>query len=122
MATIRPCFCQASTIRILCSGDTRAYTEIRSRSFCSCSSLIASNSVPLTARSPGSKMPIFSAIAMAVTLWSPVIITGRMPARRAVNTAGRDSGRGGSIIAAMPRKTKPCSSSRLQAQVSATGR
>ena len=30
MATMRPLFCQASTMRILCSGETLAYTEIRS--------------------------------------------------------------------------------------------
>ena len=47
---------------------------------------------------------------MAVTLWSPVIITGRMPACLALATAWRDSGLGGSIMAVSPRNTRLSSS------------
>ena len=47
-------------------------------------------------------MPISFAIAMAVILWPPVIITGRIPARIAFFTASTDSGLGGSIIAIIP--------------------
>ena len=110
MATICPLLCHALTIRILCSGDTRAYTEmcssLRSRS----SSSIWSSSAPVAAMSPGVSMPIRSAIAMAVTLWSPVIITGRIPACLALATAERDSGLGGSIMAIRPRKIRSSSS------------
>ena len=48
---------------------------------------------------------------MAVTLWSPVIITVRIPARRAFWTAARDSLLGGSIMAVMPKKIRSCSTS-----------
>ena len=45
-------------------------------------------------------------MADAVTMWSPVIMTGRMPARMQVVTASSDSGRGGSIIEIRPRKVR----------------
>ena len=80
IATIAPLLCQARTIRILCSGDTRAYTEICSTVSASCASLICSKSAPSTVRSPSAKIPICFAMALAVALWSPVIITGRIPA------------------------------------------
>ena len=46
METIFPFSCHARTIRILCSGDTRAYTEIFSTKFFSSSSVIESISAP----------------------------------------------------------------------------
>ncbi len=44
------------------------------------------------------------AIVRAVSGWSPVIITGRMPATAHVSTAARASARGGSIIATRPSR------------------
>ena len=45
-----------------------------------------------------------------MTTWSPVIITGRMPASRQTATASRASSRGGSIMPTRPRKVSPVSS------------
>ena len=81
---------------------------------------MASNSCPVTARSPSSKMPIWAAIAAAVTLWSPVIITGRIPASLAVRTASAASSRGGSIIATSPINVNPFSSSSVSSSPSST--
>ena len=55
-------------------------------------------------------MPIRLAIAAAVILWSPVIITGRIPASMQDCTAAFDSSLGGSIIAVIPRNTRFSSS------------
>ena len=63
--------------------------------------------------SPRLNIPIASAIAVAVILWSPVIITGIIPARRASFTACTASGRGGSIIDIRPIKIKSFSFSKL---------
>ena len=49
-------------------------------------------------------------MALAVTTWSPVIMTGLMPARRHCLTASRASGRGGSIMPTRPRKVRLFSS------------
>ena len=56
--TILPFFCHASTIRILFSGETLAYTDIFSIFSASSSSVIASSSIPVTAISPSSNIPI----------------------------------------------------------------
>ena len=66
--SILPRRCQALTMRILCSGDTRAYTLIRSRFRSSSSSAMSSSSGPLTAIPPSFNIPIFSAMAAAVIL------------------------------------------------------
>ena len=50
-------------------------------------------------------------MAAAVTTWSPVIITGVMPALRQIFTASRTSGRGGSIMPTRPMSVRPFSSS-----------
>ena len=55
-------------------------------------------------------MPSSAAIAAAVAGWSPVIMIGRMPGRRAGHRAGA-SGRGGSIIPTTPSQTSSCSTS-----------
>ena len=47
-------------------------------------------------------MPVRAATAAAVLGWSPVIMTGRMPAARAASTAARASGRTGSASATRP--------------------
>ena len=80
MATTLPLDCHACTIRILCSGDTRAYTAYFSTFFSRVGWSMASRSSPVIAWSPSRKMSSSLAMATAVSLWSPVIITGRMPA------------------------------------------
>ena len=56
-------------------------------------------------------IPSSKAMATAVSLWSPVIITGLMPARLHSSIAAFTSGRTGSIIPASPMKTRFFSSS-----------
>ena len=51
-------------------------------------------------------MPSSFAIATAVSLWSPVIITVRIPASLHSSIAGLTSGRTGSIIPVKPTKHK----------------
>jgi len=104
IATISPCFFHASMIRILCSGDTRAYTAILLTCLNNSSSLIKSSSVPVTTLSPGNINPICKPIASAVVLWSPVIIIGRIPAVLHSSIASFTSSRGGSIIPVSPTK------------------
>lgn len=68
--------------------------------------------MPSTARSPGLAMPSSRAMASPVSLWSPVTITGRMPARRHSATAAFTSSRGGSIWPTRPsRRTRPARAS-----------
>ena len=115
MATTCPRFCQARTIRSLCSGVTRAKTENFPMSCSSMSWGMKSSSPPVTASSPSRQMSSCFAMARAVERWSPVIITGRMPARRQRATAFAASGRGGSIMPNRPRKVSSrsvCSGSR----------
>ena len=50
-------------------------------------------------------------------LLSPVTTRTRMPAERQMSMAGATSGRGGSCIAAMPRKVRPASSSAVTCMV-----
>ena len=69
---------------------------------------------------PRAEMPSSAAIAAAVTGWSPVIMIGRTPARRASATAARASGRGGSIIPTTPSQTSVCSTSSESSPVSAS--
>ena len=45
-------------------------------------------------------------MATAVFLWSPVIMTVRMPDCRHLAMASRTSGRGGSIMATRPAKVR----------------
>ena len=52
------------------------------------------------------RIPICFAIADAVILWSPVIITGLMPALIQSATACALSTLGGSIIAIKPKKVR----------------
>ena len=115
MATRLPRSCQARTMRILCSGDTRAYTLTLGTNSRSSSSLMDSMTAPSTASVPGVRMPISLAMAEAVTLWSPVIMMGRMPAAMHSLTAALDSSRGGSIMAMRPRNWRSFSSSRPMA-------
>ena len=81
-------------MRSLCSGVTRAKTEKRWMSASSISWGMKSRSAPVRAASPSRKMPTALATATAVRLWSPVIITGLMPALRQLATARGTSRRG----------------------------
>jgi hypothetical protein len=72
---------------------------------------MASSIEPDTTSCPSVYMPISLAMAVAVSTWSPVIITVRIPASFAVCTATMLSGRGGSIIPIRPPKVRFDSSS-----------
>ncbi len=48
-------------------------------------------------------------MATAVFLWSPVIMTVRMPEARHLSTASLTSGRGGSIMATSPQNVRSLS-------------
>ena len=115
--TTFPFACHALTIRILCSGATRAYTDIFSKSRANSSSVIFSNVKPSTTISPSWKIPILRAIERAVTAWSPVIIIGLIPALIAFSTASFDSSRGGSIIEVNPTNVKLFSSSNVNSSL-----
>ena len=68
------------------------------------------SSAPVMTPSPSSRrMPTRRAIVSAVRGWSPVIMTGRMPAWRHSATASSASGRGGSIMPTMPMRVRPAS-------------
>ena len=68
MDTMFPFSCHARTIRILCSGETLAYTEIFGTKSFSSASLIFSISAPSQASDSFSRIPILFAMAAAVTL------------------------------------------------------
>ena len=76
-----PRLLNAFTILSLCSGVTLANTRQFSITSSSCLSSILSSSSPVKAIEPAFIMPASFAIAWAVSLWSPVIITVFMPAR-----------------------------------------
>ena len=67
---------------------------------------MASSSTPVIASSPSLNIPSSFAIAEAVITWSPVIITGFIPAFLQTATACFASGLGGSIIPTRPIKIK----------------
>ena len=106
IATISPFACHAFTILTLCSGDTLAYTEYFLIFFVNSSSDIFSSSSPVSASFSFSKIPSCFAIAIAVILWSPVIITVFIPAVLHFSTACFASSRGGSIIPNIPINIK----------------
>ena len=62
---------------------------------------------PRSAPPPEVSSPSSSAIASAVSAWSPVIILTSMPARRQSATAAIASGRGGSMKPASPSSVRP---------------
>ena len=109
IAVTAPRLRHALTMRTLCSGCTRAYTLYFSTSLASSSSLRLSRALPVTACEGSSNIPNSLAMATAVSLWSPVIITGRMPAVRHCWMAAFTSGRTGSIMPARPTKHRSCS-------------
>ena len=106
IATTLPLCWKALTMRTLCSGATRAKTEILPTISCSFSSERSSTSVPVSTASCSCIIPNSRAMADAVILWSPVIITGLIPALRHWATATFASSRGGSIIPTIPRNMR----------------
>ena len=67
----------------------------------------ASRAPRRSARCSCRRGPAGAPMAAAVTAWSPVIITTRMPAPRHSATAAIASGRGGSIMPTRPSRVKP---------------
>ena len=109
MAVTLPFFCHILTMRTLCSGCTLAYTVICSISFSNSASDISLSSAPVMAFLPSESMPSSFAIATAVSLWSPVIMTVWMPALWHSSMAGFTSGLTGSIMPESPTKQSPVS-------------
>ncbi len=111
IATTSPPAWRASTIRSLCSGETRANTPTSAATFCQPSASRSASSRPWAVRSGrpwGSRSrPSCRPISAAVASWSPVIITVRMPATRHVSMAALASSRSGSIMPTSPTNTKP---------------
>ena len=94
--------CASRTRRLLSVGNARATTRSRGSRAVTCASVIADNSLPVTASgaSPsgvGVIRPASSATAFAVSMLSPVIITTWIPAsvtsRIAAGTSFRKSSR-----------------------------
>ena len=112
MATMLDCAWSVPTRRILSSGETRATTPMSSSSAISCSSLMAANSVPVSAL-PG--MPSSRPMAAAVTAWSPVIMRTSMPARWHCSIAAFASARGGSTMPTIAKSVRSRMSSRCGA-------
>ena len=106
IATTWPLFFKAFKILTLCSGLTLAHITILSTILSSSSSLNLSNSSPLKALSPSLNNPNSFVIAIAVSLWSPVITTVLMPADLHFIIDSLTSSLGGSIIACKPIKIK----------------
>ena len=103
IATTSPDCCMSLARRSLSSGATRPNTCSRgSRSITSVSDRCCS-SVPVI--TPGPR-PSSSAIARAVTVWSPVIIRTSTPAPSAARTASLASVRSGSTIPTRATKTR----------------
>ena len=96
-------------MRTLFSGLTRANTEYCSMVSRNSSSDILSRSAPSMTLSPSRRIPISAAMADAVSMWSPVIIMGRMPASLHTRTASFTSALGGSIMPTSPTKTSSLS-------------
>ena len=95
IATTWPSCCMSLARRSLSSGATRPNTCSWGSRPSTSSSLRCCSSVPVI--TPGPR-PSSSAIARAVTVWSPVIIRTSMPAPRATWTASLASVRSGSMI------------------------
>ena len=80
IATTRSCALKALTIFVLCSGWTLANTEHFFTFFIKSFSDNPSNSAPVIASDASLIIPKSFPIATAVSIWSPVIITGLIPA------------------------------------------
>ena len=106
--------CSALTMLSFCSGDTRAYTRMSNTCFLNSLSLIFSNSLPVTTWCWSlSKMPISRAIVAAVSGWSPVIMTGTIPADLHSVMAFFASSLGGSMSPTNPKNVRSFSISSI---------
>ena len=109
MATTWPRRRSPSTIRSLCSGETRAKTADSAATRAQPSSSRPSSSRACTVFSglprASRSRPSWRAISAAVAGWSPVIIETRMPAPRQVAIAALASSRSGSIIPTSPTRS-----------------
>jgi hypothetical protein len=85
IATTWPSACRASTMRILCSGETRAKT--RDPAFDQRGSPRLGQAIEFAPFVRLAGQAQFAAMAAAVSLWSPVIILTWMPACLAVAMA-----------------------------------
>ena len=106
-ATTLPWAFRAFTTRILITGVLRAITRMRPISRDSSSSLISSIWRASTAICRSSRMPSSLAMAVAVTMLSPVSILSSMPALRQRSTAPGTSSRRGSTMATKPSNIMP---------------
>ena len=104
IAVIRFCDFNTFTILVLCSGCTRAYTEHFFTTFINSSSDSSSISAPVIASFASFIIFRSFAIATAVSLWSPVIIIGLIPAFLHSSIAPYTSFLHGSIIPTNPIK------------------
>ena len=109
IATILPFLLNALTILNLWLGETLANTLTFFTFFSNSESSISSISDPVITWSSLLHMFKDLAIASAVFWWSPVIITGFIPASLHFNTASLASSLGGSILPATPMNIR-CSS------------
>ena len=122
MVTISPRRLKLLTILSLCTGSTLAKTVYLPISRSSSSSESLSSSAPVIAIPPLSS-PAFAATAMAVFLWSPVIMTVFTEADAHLRIAVFASSRGGSVMPAKPRNTRfPRSGSSLSEVHTASAR
>ena len=104
-ATTSPRAFSSFTTRIFTVGVLRAITLILGSIFCSRRSLTSSTSLASSATQPSASRSSSLAMAVAVTILSPVRIFTPTPALRQAATASYTSLRSGSAMATKPSKT-----------------
>ena len=109
-ATKCPADCAASTIASFCSGVTRANTLTLPMASASCAGDASCTCEPCITSSGPAAIPSSPAIASAVSGWSPVTMTTRMPASRQRRTAAATPSRSGSINPTSARNCRPTGS------------
>ena len=112
-ATTLPSDLSCLTTRIFKSGVLLAMTRTVGRTFANSSSDRLSRYEASTALPPSPKSSSSSAIAVAVTMLSPVSILTSMPAVLQARTASYTSARRGSAMPTNPSKDMPLSASAL---------
>ena len=110
MATTSPDSCMSRASRSLSSGATRPNTCSSGSRSSTSASVRCCSSVPVITPGPS---PSSSAIARAVTVWSPVIIRTSIPAAKATCTASLASVRSGSMM--------PTSATKIRSVTAAIG-
>ncbi len=105
IATTWPRCCSARTISSFIAGLVRA--KPLARSAMSSSASACSGSRPASTTCSPAARPMRSATARAVPSWSPVIISGRMPAARKRAIIAGSSGRSGSARPTRPSQHSP---------------